>query len=114
MLTTGSTTAQRWPQEATEPPKDAPEMPKSFNNLRKINQNRVWGLFVPPRRGPKSRLLRPSWAAFGALLVGGQGGVESMGGIPDMGCTPRLEPLLGPFRSPLSPYGSLWGPFGPV
>ena len=31
----------------------APERPKSFKNLRKINENRVWHLLVSPRRGPK-------------------------------------------------------------
>ena len=36
--------------------------------LEAIDQNRGEHLLVPPRRGPKSRLLGPSWAALGALL----------------------------------------------
>ena len=36
--------------------------------LEAIDQKKAGNLLVPPRRGPKSRLLEPSWAAPGALL----------------------------------------------
>ena len=43
MLTRGSKTASRRLQEAKEPPKEAPERPKSFKNLEK---NHVFGLLA--------------------------------------------------------------------
>ena len=43
MLPRGSKTASRRLQEAKEPPKEAPERPKSFKNLKKIN---VFGLLA--------------------------------------------------------------------
>ena len=61
-------------------PKDAPETPKSCKNPREINGFSGGTFSVSPRRGPKSRLLVPSWAALGALL-GALGPVLSLSGV---------------------------------
>ena len=55
----------------------------------KVEQNRGEHLSGPPRRGPKSRLLGPSWAALGALL-GALGPVLGLSWA-------RLGALLGHF-----------------
>ena len=66
--------------------------------LEAIDQNRVWHLLVSPRRGPKSRLLGPTWAALGALL-GALGPVFGLSGA----C---LGALLGHLGAILRPQES--------
>ncbi len=67
--------------------------------LEAIDQNRVWHLLASPRRGPKSRLLGPTWAALGALL-GALGPVLGLSGA----C---LGALLGHLGAILRPQESI-------
>ena len=49
MLPTRPNIAIRWPEVAAEPPKHAPEKPKSFKNLKKINDFGLLALSPPMR-----------------------------------------------------------------
>ena len=69
--------------------------------LEAIDQNSVWHFLRSPRRGPKSRLWGPTWAALGALL-------DALGPVLGLSWA-RLGALLGHLGAilrPQEPIGS--------
>ena len=73
----------------------------SWGHLGAIDQKRGEHFSASPRRGPKSRLLGPSWAALGALL-GALGPVLGLSWAP-LGA---LLGHLGAILRPQEPIGS--------
>ena len=69
--------------------------------LKAIDQKRDGNLLRPPRRGPKSRLLEPSWAALEAHL-GALGPVLGLSGA----CLGALLGHLGAILRPQEPIES--------
>ena len=63
--------------------------------LEAIDQNSVWHFLRSPRRGPKSRLWGPTWAALGALL-------DALGPVLGLSWA-RLGALLGHLGAILRP-----------
>ena len=134
MPTRGSKTAPRRRLVATEPPKEAPKKPKSFKNLRKINDFCLLAFSLPmafrglkmasrwPKRAPRGAQESPKTAPRALQERPKRGPGGDFGGSRGGGSNSRLGALLARSWSALgavlgpswAPLGAILGPLGAI